>query len=104
MASQFTSAFAVAADSAIGATMSPPVIAAVVNTVRRFFTFIPFAERAPRHARRRGRGCPFGGGASSHRAVSGRRDSGGIDRGHRASVSRRPCEGDGLCLPAPAFG
>src|ERR1700751_4502193 len=45
-ASQFTSAFAVALDNAIGAAMSPPAIAAVVTTLRRFFTL--FLSPRPR--------------------------------------------------------
>src|ERR1700730_1104326 len=59
-ASQFTSAFAVAVDNAIGAAMSPPAIAAVVTTLRRLFNYLPFAKPAPRHVRRCGRDAHSG--------------------------------------------
>src|ERR1700736_2999754 len=97
-ASQFTSAFAVAVDNAIGAAMSPPAIAAVVTTLRRFFTI--FLSPSPRQGTSadadvvpiRAR-CFLG---SRHLGQARRWET---DPSRRATVSRRPTNATGLSTP-----
>src|ERR1700737_1555159 len=96
-ASQFTSAFAVAVDNAIGAAMSPPAIAAVVTTLRRFFTI--FLSPSPRQ------GTSADADAVPIRAsFLGSRHLGQArqwetDPSRRATVSRRPTNATGLSTP-----
>ena len=75
-ASQFTSAFAVAVDNAIGAAMSPPAIAAVDNHLAEVLQLSSFRQARAKARPQMRTWCPFGRGASLDRAISVRHDGG----------------------------